>query len=251
MSAEQVNPGDSGPRWFQRLGSGFSTLFIMALTATASQLIAISMAGSDVAPYSNGFSTGGLVSAISALLMWKFAPKWDTFKKAIWGPIILMILLSFLVVGLTNSYDVEIVDQEAKPATESRVYSGKYIVVESKTQICGPGEDYLACVNAHIGNYNSVCLERKSKLVDLFHKCRELRRFIRETSEEYETCGMGCETGGEGKWGWPYLRLKQQSYMASNNDALPRLTHKEHCFFDLGVLKIGTCFDTYKPKKAS
>ena len=231
----------SGPWWFRRLGSGWSMVLLTGLAATLSQFAALAIAGLDLAAV-GPWSSGGVVALLGGLWIAKRAPGWDTFRRAIWVPVVLVSALSFLLVGLQNSYDVEIVDREARPATESLQPTGAYDVVETSQRICDPGDDYLSCVNAHIANYNSVCVGQPlTWLGD--STCASMSQFIDEVNAVFDTCGYGCTTGGDpgDEWGWPYLRLEAEMAMQSNNDAQPRVTHMEHCSFDLGVIQVGTC----------
>lgn len=233
--------GPVGPGWFRGLRSGWSTVFLVGAVATASQLAAVSMAGLELAPGTQTWSSGGLVALIGGLLMWKFAKTWHDFRKWIWLPLVVVATLSFLVVGATNNYDVEIVDQEARAATQSMQPTGAFHVFETAERICEPWDDYLYCLNAHVASYNSVCA---NQTLSIFGSatCSSMSRFIEQMRSSYEGCGYGCTVGGEvGKWGRSHLRLEAATAMKSNNDAQPRRTHTEHCSFDLGIIQIGTC----------
>lgn len=121
-SPETRGPSDphlAGPSWFRYLGSGWSTLLLIGLTATASQLIALEMAGLELGSGAQAWSSGGLVAAVAALWMWRRVPTWDGFKRAIWVPVLLVSALSFLAIGLQNNYDVAILDREARSAPAS------------------------------------------------------------------------------------------------------------------------------------
>lgn len=172
--------------------------------------------------------------------MWKLAKNWISFKKWIWLPLSLVAILSFVVVGAANSYDVEIVDEEARPATQSVQPTGAFNVLDSDGRICEPGDDYLYCVNAHVSLYNSVCVGHSLSASASF-KCNSLSAFVDQIKSEYEANGYDYTTGEQGKWGWPNLRLEAETAMQTNNDAQPRRTHLEHCYFDLGLIQIGTC----------
>lgn len=238
----QPMPGQPpGPLWFRRLRAGWSTVLLTGLAATLSQLAALAMAGLELAE-ARPWVSGGLVALLGGLWVSKRAATWDSFKRAIWIPVVLASALSFLLVGLQNSYDVEIVDREARPATQSLQPTGNYDVVETSERICEPGDDYLSCVNAHVANYNSVCVGQPlTWLGD--SRCASMSQFIDEAKAVYDTCEYGCTTGGDpgDEWGWTYLRLEAETAMQSNNDAQPRVTHTERCSFDLGVIQIGTC----------
>lgn len=173
--------------------------------------------------------------------MWKFARSWHVFKKWVWLPLVVVATLSFLVVGATNSYDVEIVDQEARAATQSLQSTGAFNAVRTAERICEPGDDYLYCLNAHVASYNSVCANQTLSRLGSW-TCSAMSSFIEQMRSSYEGCGYGCTVSGEvGNWGWPHLRLEAETAMKSNNDAQPRRTHTEHCLFDLGIIQIGTC----------
>lgn len=239
------NPSEKGlvgPGWFRGLGSGWSTVFLVSVVATASHLTAVSMAGLELAPGARTWSSGGLVALIGGLLMWKFARSWHDFKKWVWLPLVVVVTLSFLVVGATNSYDVEIVDQEARAATQSLQPTGAFNVVITAERICGPGDDYLYCLNAHVASYNSACANQTLSLLGSA-TCSSMSKTIKQMRSSSEGCGYGwCTVGGEGgNWGWPHLRLEAETAMKSNNDAQPRRTHTEHCSFDLGIIQVGTC----------
>lgn len=248
IMSEQVDSGRDaepvGPRWFQAMGSGWTTVILMGIVATASQLAAISLAGLELMPGGRVWSTGGVAAVVSGLLMWKLAKPWQLFKRWVWVPLLLVAVASFVVVGASNNYDVEIVDQEYRPATQSMQPTGAFNIAATTSQICEPGEDYLYCLNAHVGNFNAVCPgQRLSSSADSM--CASLSDFIAGLRDRYEGCGYGCTTAGEvGNWGWPYLRLEPEFALKSNNDAQPRLTHTERCYFDLGVIQIGTCMTT-------
>lgn len=238
------NPSEKGligPGWFRGLGGGWSTVFLVGVVATASQLAAVSMAGLELAPGAQTWSSGGLVALIGGLLMWKFAKTWHDFKKWIWLPLVVVATLSFLVVGATNSYDVEIVDQEARAATHSLQPTGAFNVVETAERICEPGDDYLYCLNAHGTSYNSVCAHQTLSILGSA-TCSLMSKTIEQMRSSYEGCVYGCTVSGEGgNLGWPHLRLEAETAMKSNNDAQLRRTHTEHCSFDLGIIQIGTC----------
>lgn len=229
-----------GPGWFRTLGSGWSTVLLIGVVATASQFVAASMAGLEIAPGARSWSSGGVVAVIGGLLMWKLARSWRDFKRWIWLPLLAAAVLSFTVVGLVNSYDVEIVDQEARPATESVQLTGAFNVVEGKGRVCEPGEDYLYCVNAHVALYNSVCVDQNLSF-SAGLQCNSLIKFVDDIKRAYEENGYEYTTGEVGKWGWPQLRLEAETALQSNNDAQPRLTHTERCHFDLGAIQVGTC----------
>lgn len=149
--------------------------------------------------------------------------------------------LSFLVVGALNSYDVEIVDQEARAASQSMQPTGVFNVVATENRICEPGDDYLSCINAHVANYNSVCADQPLS-ASASATCSSMLSFIDQIKENYNGCGYGCTTQGEmGNWGWAYLKLEAETAMKTNNDAQPRITHIERCSFDLRIVQIGTC----------
>lgn len=233
--------GPLGPGWFRGLGSGWSTVFLVGVVATASQLAAVSMAGIELVPGARTWSSGGLVALIGGLFMWKFAKSWHDFKKWIWLPLVVVSTLSFLVVGATNSYDVEIIDQEARAATQSMQPTGAFNVVRTTERICEPGDDYLYCLNAHVASYNSVCANQVLSILGSA-TCSSMSSFIEQIRSSYEGCGYGCTARGEmGNWGWPHLRLETETAMRSNNDAQLRRTHTEPCSFDLGIIQIGTC----------
>lgn len=229
-----------GPGWFRTLGSGWSTVLLLGVVATASQLVAASMAGLELTPGARSWSSGGVIAVISGLLMWKLAKSWRDFKRWIWLPLLTIAALSFTVVGLVNSYDVEIIDQEASPATESVQPTGAFHVVEGKDRVCEPGEDYLFCVNAHVALYNSVCVGQNLSF-SAGLQCESLSKFVDDIKRSYEENGYEYTTGEAGKWGWPQLRLEAETALQSNNDAQPRLTHTERCHFDPGAVQVGTC----------
>lgn len=233
----------AGPVWFRRLGSGWSTVVLTGLAVPLSQFAALAMAGLHSAPGAGAWSSGAWLGALlGGLWMWKRGPAWDGFKRAIWIPVVLVSALSFVLVGLQNSYDVEVVDREARAATYSMQPTGKYDVVETSSRICEPGDDYLSCVNAHVANYNSVCVGQ-SLTWRGDSTCDSMSQFIDEIKAVYDDdCGYGCTTSGQvGEWGWPFVRVEAETAMQSNHDAQPRLTHTEHCSFDLGVIQVGTC----------
>lgn len=231
----------AGPVWFRRMGSGWSTVLLTGLAATASQFAALAMAGLGSVPGAGAWSSGGLVALLGGLWMKRRVTAWNGFKRAIWIPLVLVSALSFVLIGLQNSYDVEVVDREARAATYSMQPTGKYDVVRTDNRICEPGEDFWSCVNAHVGSWNAVC-DGQPLTWDGVSTSNSLTDWINEAWDTYESCGYDCETGGRrGEWGWPYLRLEAETARRSNNDAQPRLTHTEHCLFDLGVIKIGTC----------
>lgn len=245
-SNDNTDPGSiqrtaDGPSWFRHMGSGWSTFLLIALVSTASQLIALEMAGLQVAAGARAWSTGGLAAVLGSLLMWKLAKTWPQYKKWIWLPLLLVALLSFIVVGSTNNYPVEVVVQEARPATQSLQATGNYNVSRTDSRICEPDQDYLACINAHVAAYNSVCVSNPLTWT-ASGICSQMSDFIAQIKNNYQGCGYGCRTQGEyGTWGWPYLRLEPEVAMASDNNALPQVTRTEHCSFDLGIIQIGTC----------
>lgn len=234
-------PGAEEPAWFRGLGSGWATLLISGVVATVCQLVAVAMAGLKLSAGAPMWSSGGVVAIVCSLLMWRRAPRWEQFKQWIWLPISLLALLSFLVVGAMNSYQIEVVDREARPATQSMQSTGRFDVVSGTARICEPGEDYLYCVNAHVSMFNSVCVGQRLTLRG-DATCSQLASFVEGIKDQYRNCGYGCTTTGtQGNWGWPYLRLEAEMALATNNDAQPRVTHREQCYFDLGIVRIGSC----------
>lgn len=147
-----------------------------------------------------------------------------------------------LIVGFASGYSHEVVDQEARPATQSEAPTGRFNVDRTSDQICGGGEDYLSCVNSHVAVYNSSCVGRQ---LTVFGKatCDSLSSFVDNIKAQYDGCGYGCETrvGDDGTWGWPYLSVTAETELVSNNDAVARITHTETCSFNLGPIKIGSC----------
>lgn len=240
MSDMELASSQSGPSWFRNLGSGWATVLLTGLAATGSQLVAMSAAGLDLAPGARGWSSGGVVALIGGLVLWKRAPSWGQFKRAIWWPAGIATVLSFVVVGMQNHYDVRVVDHAARPATKSLQPTGKYDVSRTRVRICEPGDDYLSCVNAHAANYNSVCVGRRLTWMGSL-TCSSMSDFVDEIRDSYQRYGYELTTGGRGDWGWPYLRLKAERALASNHDRRPERAHMEQCSFDLGFLKIGTC----------
>lgn len=237
--AETENPPKKidGP-WHQRV---VATMLLVGLVATASQMIAMSLAGLTLAPGARETSTGGLVAVLSGIAMGVFTKNWQQFKKWIWLPLTVTALLCFALVGSFNSYQVKVVDQEAKPATSSIQPTGNYDVIRTQDRICEPGEDYFACISAHIASYNSSCANR-SLSDSAAITCESLLSFIDDLEEQYANCGYNCRTQGEvGKWGWPYLQAKAET--ALQFDTLPEaeIYHWENCFFDLGIVQFGTC----------
>ncbi len=241
VDSVKAPPKEQGPWWFKNLGSGWSTLFLIGLVVTISQFLAMRMAGLELPVLSRAWSSGGILAVTSALIMWRLAKGWRVFRTWIWLPLAVASLLTFAVIGFQNNYSVEVIDQEAKPATQSLQATGNYHVESTTNRICEPDEDYFACINAHVAAYNSVCVEH-SLSFNGNRVCSAMFDFIEQMKTSYEGCGYGCRTQGEyGNWGWAYLRLEPEMTMASNNDAQPRKSHKEHCSFDLGVIKLGTC----------
>ena len=234
-------PSHPGPRWFRELGSGWSTVFLVGAVATVSQLVAASLAHTPLLADARTWSSGGIVALIAGPLIGKLAKPWEKFKKWIWLPLVTVSVLSFWVVGASNSYDVEVVTQEARAATMSLQPTGLFDVVTTDDRICEPGDDYLFCLNGHVSSYNAACANQPLSRFGSM-TCVKMSDFIEQTRHTYEGCGYGCVATGEiGNWGWPHLMLEAETRMMSNNDALPRLTHRERCFFDLGVLQVGNC----------
>lgn len=217
-SARFVDP--DVPGWFQTLGSGWSTVLLTGLAATVAQYAAATLNGLVVTG-TRSWSTGGLVAVIGGLLMWKLAPSWDGFKRAIWVPILLVTAVSFLLVGPPNQSRATAVDERA-PAAQStppperseapaaRQPTGLYDVVRTTDYICDVGDDYLGCINAHVAVYNSVCTSQPLTSSGK-SQCKAMLRFIDDIKARYEDCGYGCETSGRGPWGWPYLRLEPET----------------------------------------
>ena len=230
-----------GPGWFRALGSGWATLLFSGAVATMSQFGAAALAGLQPLVGASVWSSGGVVAIAGSLLMWRLVPRWSQFKRWVWLPLGLIALLSFVVVGAMNSYQIEVVDQEARPATQSIQPTGRFNVVEDSSRICEPGDDYLSCVNSHVALYNSVCVGQPLSQSGMT-TCAGLNDFIDDIKLRYQSCGYGCTTSGsQGQWGWPYLHLQAETALRYNNDATPRLTHREQCYFDLGLVRIGAC----------
>lgn len=142
-----------------------------------------------------------------------------------------------LAIGLGNGYTTTVVDREE---TTDTVVDG--LDLRESTQICGDNADYNTCVNMHVAMYNSVCVSypswRESLTPGARVTCNALGDFIDDAKKRYQSCGAGCVTiADDGKWGYPYLLPVPNEVPV----ARAAVTHAEHCFFDLGLVKLGVC----------
>ncbi|MBK0422291.1 hypothetical protein JD292_09420 [Leucobacter sp. CSA2] len=149
-----------------------------------------------------------------------------------------------IAAGVSRGYSVEVVDQEARAATQREEPTGRIELIEEEDRrICGGDEDYLACVNKHDAVYQSACAADDEYTEHAADVCRSLKKFVADSRAEYAKCDTQCLTALDeyGLWGWPYLTREPETRLVSNQDALERKTHIERCSFDLGPFEIGEC----------
>lgn len=211
---------------------------LLAFGAAAGWVI---LARRAIASRNNAESTGGTESNAAE------QPK----RGARWIPIGLSSLATALVVvvvglalidaGLRNAYSITVVDQESRSADFHYEPTGRYDLVASTEYICGDGYQFYTCIEQHRTMHNTVCVS--VFLTDLATAtCARLRLFIEEGYVRLEACGYGCETrADDGKWGWTHLRLRAETTLVSNGDEIPEISHREHCYFELGRLALGIC----------
>lgn len=171
-------------------------------------------------------------------------------RSSLWAPVLITASVSFVVfsttvwlvvsAGLNNAYSYEVVDQEARAAQPVDVATGVYDVVDASYSICGDGDAYQACAFMHAAMWETACADRELSIQALMN-CSQLRSFVDETTEEANACGSGCYTVAEdGRWGWNYYKPVAE-FQTVYVDALPEVTHEEHCYFSLGAIEIGAC----------
>lgn len=95
--ADQQSAEKQG-RWFG-MRFGAATLFLLGLVSSAAQFIAASSFG--IAEYFNrsDSSTGGAVAVIAGIAMWVRCRSWASWRKWIWAPIAILVVLAFIVMG--------------------------------------------------------------------------------------------------------------------------------------------------------
>lgn len=162
------------------------------------------------------------------------------------GLIFSALLGAAIAVGASNGYTTTVVDQRG---ATYQVFES--MSLSSGDPICGGGEDYNTCLNLHIAMYNSVCLDPEPTLFfdggtvlseSALATCNDLDKFIEDVRKRAASCGYGCTTrvDKDGRWGWGYLT----PYPQMREVAVPRITHIETCWFELGPARVGECQET-------
>lgn len=191
------------------------------------------------------FGLPGAVGILSAVML----SIDSTLRSRHLAAILISVAMSVLIVvgtmfalvgaGLANAYSFEVVDRQS-----ANLENFNGIRFDAGEPICGGGDDYSTCLNMHIAMYNSVCagsgLPSGDRLIkSALDTCSRLSSFIDDVRARSASCGFGCTTraDGDGRWGWEYLR----PVAATNTVTVDRVTHREHCWFNLGAIKLGNC----------
>lgn len=77
---------------------GVATMLVVAAVATVTQLVAIASLGGDV-PW-GAWSTGGALALIAGIWTGVSCRNWATWRRWIWVPVVLAIVVSFLTINL-------------------------------------------------------------------------------------------------------------------------------------------------------
>lgn len=75
-----------------------ATFFLVGATSTLTQVIAAASLGYMVAPE---WSSGGVVALVAAIWMWIKCRSWASWRKWVWLPTIITVVLAFVTVNLT------------------------------------------------------------------------------------------------------------------------------------------------------
>jgi hypothetical protein len=161
------------------------------------------------------------------------------------------VLGATVVAGLNNGYDVEVVLEEARPASQALTFDGSFDL-EPGDAICGDRDDYYACVEAHRGMYNALCTDgggwRAFAASDRLSSsalatCEQLLEFVKSVQQQLDGCGYGCTTQADanGNWGWRYLHPVPHRSMQEQAAATPAITYTDRCWFALGPIQLGRC----------
>lgn len=162
------------------------------------------------------------------------------------GGIPALLIVAFLAVGtimgFSNAYETEVVDQEAQAETFRTELTGEFDVVMTENRICGDGQDYLDCINWTQETVDENCIAGTVTAATQY-LCDDYEAFIKRAKSTYATCGTDCVTVAEpdGSWGYPELERVEVTEQVSNNDAKEYKSHIEKCDFDFLFVKIGYC----------
>ncbi|CAI7642482.1 unnamed protein product [Penicillium discolor] len=165
--------------------------------------------------------------------------------------VIASVLGAAIVAGLNNGYDVEVVLEKARPGAHALTFDGSFDL-EPGEAICGDGDDYYACVEAHRGMYNALCTAgegwRALVTSDTLSSsaratCEQLLEFVKSVQQQLDGCGYGCTTQADanGNWGWRYLHPVPHRSMQEQAAATPAITYTDRCWFALGPIQLGRC----------
>jgi hypothetical protein len=155
------------------------------------------------------------------------------------APLGLGSILVLITVGLVNGYSHEVVDRQER--WEERE-TGEYDIISS-------GQCYFGtsgCLQFATTSYNAACVGRP--LTDAgYELCQRTERALLEEISYWENCGEYCVPAripDPGKPAW-ILREAPVSLLgaipATENYLVPRVSHTERCYFNLGPIQIGSC----------
>lgn len=145
----------------------------------------------------------------------------------------------FILIGILNGYPHEVVDQDGR--WEKRA-TGEFDIV--RTGNCSFG--IPGCLDSLIASYNAACLGHTLTPAGL-EICQQTENNINEEIAYWENCGVDCEPApvpvpGDLVW---TIRKLGASFLdvvpVTRNFHVPKVTHTERCYFNLGPIQIGSC----------